>query len=258
MSEFGDLLELLFNARNSFRSYHATIRRWWHEGRSAEAFLRFEASRPPESVVSLGKAASPSSRRERESFYRVWLQTPGCRRYESYRGNLSTGPQVVSVENGTNWWNFSNWGMPGRPPELHTNVFHGRAASTATAHPRRQSHGGGGHELHDPSFLLYMFSLELSGRTSHMGQDAIRVKGWPREEIIEACRGMAWDGVDECEFLVNAEFGTLLRSASLIGGLEVNVQEVVAVAFNEGIDPYLFEFKPPPGTLVQVVTEYDC
>ena len=40
LSELGELLELLYRARDSFRSYRATVRRWRHEGRNAEASLK--------------------------------------------------------------------------------------------------------------------------------------------------------------------------------------------------------------------------
>ena len=147
---------------------------------------------------------------------------------------------------------MSNRGLLGRPPELYTNSPPGRPPFDGPAYPRERHDQ---YEMHDPSILVYMFSLELSGQSSHMGRKVIKVKGRPRAEKVSVAEAMFWQGMDECEFLVDAEFGTLLRGASLVGGLEANVQEIVAVAFNEDIPEDVFELVPPPGTVVRVITE---
>ena len=113
----------------------------------------------------------------------MWLQPPGSRRYEHYRGTLDDGPQVVLVENESRWWNFSHWGLPGRPAELRTNVLadgglYGGADAGLVFHSSQYRGGGGELELQDPGCLLYLFSLEPEGRASHVGREAIRVRGW--------------------------------------------------------------------------------
>ena len=64
MGELGDLLELLHDARNRYRTVRATIREWRHEERQRRAWEQYVASMPRDRsrvgvAVSTGPASAP-------------------------------------------------------------------------------------------------------------------------------------------------------------------------------------------------------
>jgi len=243
MSELGDLLELIFTARKSFRTFQATVRNWRDEEAQAEARRRHHSARGAGSVVSLGPR-SPAAP-ETERFSRIWVQPPSRSRYESYHRDGE--PRLTKIVNGDRFWT-NNLDRP----LVVTNV---QADQTVVASPQYTRYYQDGKDIYDPSNALLMVSLEPLGRATHAGREAIRVKAWPKDDIDpnHPLSELLWAWADEYELLVDAERGSMLRVAAWIDGRQLMIREVTQVVFDETIPDDIFEFTPPPGVKIQYV-----
>jgi len=98
-----------------------------------------------------------------------------------------------------------------------------------------------------PAWLLTGSRLEVRGRVTACGRDALRV-GVTRRQGIAGRLVLAHFRSGRAEVLVDAELGILLRIAWLADGEMPDVTELVSLELDPVIDPA--QFAPPPGSLL--------
>ncbi|MBA3365251.1 MAG: hypothetical protein H0U03_05625 [Actinobacteria bacterium] len=234
MSELGDVLELMHGAHGRVETLRATIREWRHLARSHRAFEREvkESGATGYAFVAVGADEAEDELRSKvsESILRLWLEGRSRIREEreSTRGVL-VGPELA-IKDGELWWVYSpEYGAMSNvdDPEVGSGV------GQETEH------------LLDPSRLLAGADFTVLGRTTCAGREALRVLARPRkQEHLWPPPGLPF-GADEHELLVDAERGILLRTATRIEGRDLEIVEMLEVAFDETFPPDTFA--PPPG-----------
>lgn len=106
----------------------------------------------------------------------------------------------------------------------------------------------------NPSPFIYAWWLEPTGRTEFAGREVIRVQGSPN---YNNGHRHWWEKVRNCELLVDAERGTLLRLAGSVGDENYAGHEVSEVEYDEPIDEGAFQFIPPLGSRITVKSRLD-
>ncbi len=100
-------------------------------------------------------------------------------------------------------------------------------------------------ELLWPLALPSELHLEAIGRRSFLGRDALVVRGRPRSAAQR--RGpMRFMGADEVEFALDAERAVLLWMEQRMDGAPFRRVAMTDVAFDEDLDPALFELPDAP------------
>ena len=244
MDTLGDLLELLYGARDRFSTLRATVRTWRHVDRANEAMNRWAAQQPRGSVAVLGVSGAHGSEPERpqsiveEQTSRLWLQKPSRWRHET---DLAHGGTQVKIMDGDLWWVYDPRNgartneMADQPERMRTGIGHALTL------------------MLDPSVIIPGLSMEPLGRRVHAGRDAVAVRGLPRPLHTERAGPELWPGADEYELLVDAERGVLLRHAAGMDGEEFAGNEITSVVFDEVLLDDVFTFTPPPGVKVRAV-----
>lgn len=219
----GEVAGLLYGAQHSFAAVRATVREWRAGG---NVWHRLAAVNP----CRLRKESISSDGRRLD----------------------------LAVYDGGVWWRYSaaarvaetNAPMPSLPPEYNARFS-----------PHPFTPGDAVYQILDgeyaiiaapwlnPSHLLYCWRLDPAGRTALAGREAIRVRG---EANHDNGPRYWWEKINECELLVDAERGTLLRLAGIVDGREVAGHEVTAIEFDGAVAPAEFGFTPPDGAAVRV------
>ncbi len=222
----GEVVGLLYTAQHNFATVRAEVREWWNGG---DARHRLVAANPPR---FLKESIAPD------------------------------GQQLgLDVYDGDIWWSYypprqtatTGAPMPSLPPEFNArfsphpltpgdDVYQTLDAEYAIIQQRSLN----------PSCLLSAWWLEPLERTAFAGREAIRVRG---ETNLNGIQRYWWENVNQCELLVDAERGTLLRLAGIpdsMDGREAIGHEVTAIEFDGPVADDEFRFTPPPGASVNV------
>lgn len=233
MSELGDLLELIYGARERWRTARLTVRQWHHVERQGRAIERLNARRGGgggAQVVRLYGEASGPEPTDVEHVVRVWLEDGRAR--EEREGPFAF--PALAIRDGERWWQYS--------PE------HG--ASSNEGDPGVQSGiGEAALTLLDPAHVLGALRLERTGDVEIAGRPGLRLSGLARDaggggDFALHRLGI---GADEYELVVDRECGVLLRTAALLDGLELTVNEILELALDETFPPETFVFTLPEG-----------
>jgi outer membrane lipoprotein-sorting protein len=237
VTELGELLELLYGARNRFRTARGVLVRRSSRRLTQVAMVRENArlrrGRGGSSSGVMMFATSgdgsgtepPDLQEERLCF---WFEPPDRLREE--------GDTRTVVLDGDLWWMYSpDWGAM-------SNVgVSGEDASNM--------HAGGGElfrPLLDPSGLLALLDVE---RVDVDGERLI-VHARPRADLQHGSLQLhlhSVAGADELELVVDRERGVVLRVAAFLDGKEMSVTEFDELSFDEVFPDGTFVFVPPPG-----------
>lgn len=240
-SELGQLLELIHGARYRFETVRATIRRWHHPQRSAEAFARhIEES---EGTLFVGLEGTPTdSRPETEqAVCELWVDKPGRRVREEWQGR--SGGFELGIRVGKRWWMYDRY-------------------TGAISNEDDLSHGSGvGQEFQhffDPAPLLSALDLEPLGEERVAARAGVRARAIPRrwdeeQDPTDLFLHQLGIGADEWELVVDRERGVLLRSEARLGNASYDISEVIEIAFDEDFPDETFVFEPPAGESVRPV-----
>jgi outer membrane lipoprotein-sorting protein len=237
MSELGDLLVLMHEARDRFRTVRATIREWGHVERSERALKRqIEKSRAAAHQVAVATATARGAAEPApdawEALIRLWLEKPAQLREE--REDAVTG-RSFGIRDGDRWWSYS--------PAL------GALSNEADPHVRSGLGQTTEHML-DPAPLIGELRLEPLTWTRFAGRPALRARATPRlgeDTWSSHTLFLLGPGADELELMIDGDRGILLRTEARIDGEPFQVRETLEVAFDEAFPPETFVFVPPAG-----------
>lgn len=237
LKDIGEVAALLYSAQRSFATARATVLEWreWRE--------------------------QSGGWRRRENRRRLVAVNPSrFRKEEIGDGGL---PGHISAYNGDVWWHYS----PARQTARTNTPVSGIPSGVNTQFSRHPiTPGDDIYEILDaeyaicaepclnPSYFLYAWWLEPTGRTTWAGREAIRVRAEPNGN--NGPRHW-WERVESCELLVDAERGVLLRLAGIAEGREVIGHEVTGIEFDGPVDDGEFRFSPPDGAAVEMAWRSD-
>lgn len=222
-----------------FSTLVAQIRDWQDDAVLAEAHQRWENRLPgqqqsdqrvfPEEVfVDEEDAAFPQISTHQPSGplqYSLWFKSPDRWRSEQVmltsEGSL---PLVTAVRVGTAWW--THWVKEG-------------VVETNTASPSDTKEFGRDVLLRPERFLSDYKLAEPPESDMWLGRTVWRAKAIPLRPIRHL-------GTHH-EFLIDREFGCVLRQAEFLDTKPFTVQETVTIAFNEELSDDLFPLDPPSG-----------
>ena len=241
MTELGELLELLYGARNRFTTARGVLLRRHSTRLTMEAMKREQARQKRsrgggqfQMMFARGDSSGPEPPDLHQERVRFWWEPPDRLREEIE----SEAPHHTrtSVIDGELWWMYSpDWGA---------------ISNVDLTDEERLQHGFGGGEgfrqVLDPSGLIGV--LEIEG--IDVEGDRLRVRARPRDDLDGASAHFQLRlavGADAYELLVDRERGTVLRLAAYLDGEEIAVTEVEDVAFDEDFPEGTFVFVPPPG-----------
>ena len=227
MTTLGDLLERLDGATRSYRTVRMeTVHRTVTAGlvaaleRHADALRLRGGSEEPWQLEHLRGQPRPVVERR----LRIWHAPP-------HRWRVDQPDGSVFVDDGEREWHFT-------PP------------SSVWTHRSQRATIWGVEHLLEPARLLPALRLEPVGETTWAGRTAIRARSASLNREDELAYERLTPGADAHELLVDAERGTVLRLASLLGGEEIVTLDVEEIAFDEEPAGW-FVFEPPTG--VQIV-----
>lgn len=232
MDNLGEVLELIHGAGESFRTVRASVRVWRDDERQMLAFERHHEEERGRgggaaTVVMFADSAASAGEGDVEGEtseqIRLWLDKPSRLR-EEVEGRF---PRTM-VTDGRTTWSYS--------PEM---------GALEHEHERDAGSGEAG-LLFDPARLLPGLDLQPVERIQFADRDAIRISAKPRRELSEAIFRLG-PGADEYELVVDAERGILLRTAAYLEGEPFSTTDVTEIAFDEALDPEIFQFQPPEG-----------
>jgi outer membrane lipoprotein-sorting protein len=238
VSELGELLELLYGARSSFRTARGVLRRRSSRRLSQAAMVRQNARRRRGGTGQIVMFASGGGTAEeppdlQEEVTRFWFEPPDRLRDET---ESAAGHTHTTVLDGDLWWTYSpEWGAM-------SNAVLGEDESS------NMSVGGGEsyRALLDPSPLLG--ALEIG--SIEAGAERYLVRARPREDLDDVhghTQVRFAFGADAFELEVDRSRGVLLRLAAFFEGEELSVSELEELVFDEDFPEGTFGFVPPAG-----------
>lgn len=241
VSQLGELLEVIHNSRDRWRTFRGEYRLWRDRQLSHEAFTemaeRSGATTYGALVVS-SKAEPDPEPPQSEGRWRIWVERPDSIR-EEYEGR-DWGPRTT-VKVGEGWWTFDeHWGA--RSNEGSEEV------STSVA----QFSG-----WLEPAKLLGSLRFEPLGPATVAGRAALQTVARPPERSPLDDDRFDWElhrlgaEAEEYELAVDLETGTLLRVEARFRGEPFLIGEAEVVAFDEELPPQTFVFTPPKGEEIQ-------
>lgn len=238
-----DLVDLLYTAHGRFKriqlswtyTYDEAVLRALLENSNAQVLSRRAASPsdvpddPKESVIKTIKR-------------RVWWQRPGCWREEQ---SGSENEQSVTIICDAQSWQYSTkykilfTNTGGRQDHSFADYEIERTSSTPSIEDVSEHI-----QLLDPSFLLVSHALEVVGETFHAGRAGIAVRGKYLKHRVLLFEDFFWATADEYAFIVDKEYGILLRYAYIQNGHEIAVSSVDDVIFDQPIPAEVFSPGP--------------
>jgi hypothetical protein len=237
VEEFNNILERMQDARERWSTLRSTLLKWRHLALGEEALDRFITQ---EGARSVGRLTRPGDsdedeRRRRlaeehplyETELRVWARKP-------YRWRIETeerqGHSYVDI--GDKAWR----------PDL---MYHGYGPEEFDP-PDLLPLDDDVAWIFDPRIALTTFDIQVLGRTTHAGREAVRLLALPGEEMRRSSRGplgtarSGW-GANDYELLADAERGVLLRWAARLEGQEFDKLEVTEIVFDEELPEDIFD-----------------
>jgi len=92
--------------------------------------------------------------------------------------------------------------------------------------------------------ILEEMALGVEGPVRRAGREAVRLVAVPLKELEYPPEHLWW-GADEYEVVVDAERGVLLRTASRLGGEDIDALEVEEIHFDEEFPEDVFALREP-------------
>jgi outer membrane lipoprotein-sorting protein len=231
-----DILFLLHSGGRDLRTVRLTAASLTDQEVVAKAVERW--SRRTHGSASRMYACGSALERPRflEETTRLWIERPDKTREETDGQFPRYG---VSV--GATWWMFNEH----------------QGAVTNNGAPNHSAGLGQQFDLMlEPAQLLPDFDFELGSKKQHAGRLVVGV---------HARRRSAGDqrrflpplpvGCEEAEFLVDLEYGTLLRLTALFDGEPGVDLQITEIAYNEPIAPETFVFEPPAGETIEDISQ---
>ena len=223
------LLELMFSARDRYRTARANIREWRDERTADDLRERFSETELYREVFGPpSPQRSPHERGDFQRIWRVWHERPDRWRQEA--GLPDGSGTEYRVIDGKSFWFYN-------PHEgAHAATTKGRFGPEFEIAYVFDPESG----APDLSYL----EMRVVDRIRHAGREALRVEatkpgGW--ETVPEPL----WWGADDYELVVDAERGVLLRLASRLDGRVFDVTEVLEVGFDEIFPEGTFSLELP-------------
>jgi hypothetical protein len=221
--DLAEVLRLLHDSDRRWRTLRAEGDQWADPERSREAFLR---NVRPGGVASVRGTPGPA---DMDPTWKVWMAPPRFRAdvgvpHQSRMLIIGDGRRVCASH----------------PAVPHLRVTDQRADD--------QPHIGPAGELLRPAGLPAVLRLEVAGRQTFLGRDVFVVRGRPRPEAEHHGPRMFF-AADEVEFGVDAERGVLLWKEQRLRQSAFRRVAMTSVAFDEDLDPALFEFPDAPQVL---------
>ncbi|HJV08944.1 MAG TPA: hypothetical protein VJ653_04660 [Acidimicrobiales bacterium] len=215
------VLTLLHDGDGRWRTLRAEGEEWLDEVRSKEAFLRM--ARPGRGgVMSFRGTPEPADRDPR---WKLWLAPPRFRADVGYPHQT----RMLMIGDGR------------RIATSHPGVAHLRVSEQRDDKPQV---GGPPGELLRPFRLPAALHLAVEGRAASVGREVFVVRGRVRRP--EERGPMTFMGADEVRFGLDAERGALLWLEQLLDKRPYRRVAMTTVAFDEQLDPALFEFPDLP------------
>lgn len=226
------VLELIFGAKERYRTARATIREWRDGKIVSEVRERFHASAPYRRTFGHEPGDPTPSRYETEDFeriWRVWHERPDCWRQEA---ELPDGSGTeYRVIDGRSFWSYSP-----------RDGAHAATTASGTFGPEFEIAYVFDPESGAPD--LYYLEMRVVGRIRHAGREALRVEATMSSEWEYPPEPLWW-GADDYELVVDAERGVILRLASRLEGRAFDVTEVLDVGFDETFPESMFALDLP-------------
>ena len=216
--DLAEVLRLLHDSDRRWRTLRAEGDQWSDPERSREAFLR---AVPRGSVVSARGTPAPV---DWDPTWKLWLDLP------RFRADFGAPHRRMLIIGDGRREAFSS------PASDLLRVTEQRAD---------RPHVGPPSELLWPSSVPSALHLEAAGRRSVIGRDALVVRGRHRGDV-EPRGPRMFMGADEVEFALDAERAVLLWVEQRLDGAPFRRVEMTSVAFDEDLDPALFEVPDTP------------
>jgi outer membrane lipoprotein-sorting protein len=248
--EYRALTDLLFGARERYRSVRATVRHCRRGVLATEAINRYVEYGFRNNILSNFDPPYDEPRYREygdlEEVSRLWHERPDRWRQETDPSDGSGTAYRVADGKGP-WWAYS-------PPD--------RALYSPTNEPREFSPDRGLSGLLDPYELRHN---ELNYRVLGTGRRTLEPGSamGVRETVEVEAEAVSWnyaplepfeDGADDYALSVDAEIGIILRLASRLGGEEYDLFEVSDIAFDEVFAEGTFRLELP-GVEVRAVED---
>ena len=250
---FRELSELLFGAKERYRSARATIELTVDAAVAEEANRRFVDWRFEQTGGSDMGVIGKEGLQAREDFYHeyedaeevigLWHERPD--RWREEVRDAATGElldAVAAAGRGASLWFY-------QPPKLAIHV---------PSVPEERDPDPTLAFMLDPSERLFCHSINdgtvisLTGRTTTVaGREAVEVQArtisWGYPPIVFRGRGYHRnpEGTTDHLFLVDAEVGTILRAAARLEGREFYVAAVTEIAYDEPLPEGIFRLGLP-------------
>jgi outer membrane lipoprotein-sorting protein len=230
MSDVGALLELLYTARDRWRTVRVTVSDWTHLERSHLAYERYlertQGIQGPS--IAVGTYGEGAGRHPRELSFvsRIWLEGQGRFREEREGQDLTLafdGERAViySPDSGV--------------------IEHESVRPTADS-------------LFDPALLIPALALAERGESTVAGRRTLVVEATPRLPGLPPTDLVPY-GCDGVTLQLDAERGVVLRLEARLDGEPVHVLEVTEIAFDEELPDAVFRFELPAGETVRTAAE---
>lgn len=240
-----DLVDLLYTAHSRFKSIRISWTYTYDESvmqqlinNSSGQVLRRVASSPADIADQQQTNVTKIIKR------RIWWQRPNCSREEQW-GNENE--QSIMIICDGQYWQYST-----RYKILFTNTRGAQHQSLAGYKVQRNASTPSIQDvfehiqLLDPSFLLVSHAFEVMGETVHAGRAGVLVRGKYLKYRALVFEDFFWATADEYAFIVDREYGILLRYAYILDHREIAVSSVNEVIFDQPIPANIFS--PGPAT----------
>jgi hypothetical protein len=254
----------IFDGAPRFRTARITVRHWADRGAYREVLRRYAANAHVAAMLERAEDLPSRWSSEEESVWRIWLERPFLFRVEEeWRAGTLTD---ISGGDARGGWQFipSENRVYRKSGGLTTSVSRlGEGEATlaelaeldATSPLFRIPLHPIVAELLDPGelFLIHVPGrpevtprLDVLGPTTFLGREATRLRAvitdWARRAPMDSEN--LWVA-DDYELIADDATAVILRLACRANGQEFSVREMTEVAFDEPIDPSMFE--PPAG-----------
>jgi hypothetical protein len=244
--ELGELLRLLHDAADPFRTVEATYRTWRHQGRQREASLAYaeEQERRGASIMTsrpVGMGSGDPGPSETEETLRIWRDGPRIR--EEHHGGRQDGN--YGVTDGTLFWSWSE----------------DMGASSNQEDPRLGNVIGQQLEfMLNPNCLLGLLRFRVTGHSEVAGRPTVTAYATarptdPRRGTFPTELHGLGAGAHHYEFEVDQQRGVLLGVTAIRDGQPFRRITTLAIRFDEPIPTETFQFALPPGEQIRPTRE---
>lgn len=227
-----DLLALLHHGGRSLRTIRLTATTRTDHAALAKAMEQWSRGRHVSRSVMYATGPEIERPRFSQETTRLWIERP-----DKIREEVDGQFPRYGVSIGDTWWMWSEM----------------QGAITNSGSPNHHAGLGQSYELLlEPAQLLADFDFAIRGEEEQAGRKAIRVHAHARPTSDQHTFMPPLPvGSEECEFVVDLEYGVLLRLTALFESEPVTDMQIQEIAVDEPIPPEIFEFAPPPGEQVE-------